>query len=181
MRRLSTLLLGGVAGMAVMLPLTATAAPAHQAAPAASSTGYTGPFVTMKVPAPCAFPQNNLRYYNDPAPAGTQFLRSGAHGHGGYLRCIYFAVSGPLTGTDHHYGKWLIFTADGRGLLIGPNGVEATYVNCALPGYRFPFPVGNGQPNDCGESWVSSDGDTWVYQDNTAGDLGKPMFPAVLP
>ena len=156
------------------------------AAPATTTTEVTT-FTTMKVPAACSFPQTDLRYYQDSAPAGSVFLRSGAHGHGGYLRCIYFAVTGPpsaLVG-DHPYGKWLVFTANGGlGLLIPQNGVDVTYVNCKLPGYRFPFPAGNGQPNDCGESWLpvgTGEAGTYVYQGNTAGDLGQPMFPPVLP
>jgi len=151
-----------------------------------ASADANGPYVTMRVPAVCAFPQTDLRYHNDVAPAGSVFLRSGAHGHGGYLRCIYFAVTGPpsaLVG-DHPYGKWLVFTANhGLGLLIPLSGIEADYVNCKLPGYHFPFPVGNGQPNDCGESWLPGNDELaqYLYKDNTAGDIGKTMFPPTLP
>jgi hypothetical protein len=165
---------------AIVLALTCSAVVfASNAKATSSGTDYGGPYTTMKVPSVCAFPQTDLRYYNDLAPSGSTSVRSGAHGHGGYLKCIYIAVDGPLSGTDHHYGKWLVFVSNGgKGLLIPLSGIEATYFNCALPGFHFPYPPGNGQPNDCGESWLPSDTGTWLYQDNTAGDLGKPMTPS---
>ena len=174
-----SLALGLVAGAAIVIPIAATGT--------TGTTDYTGPFTTAQhVPSVCLQPVTSTRYYNANAPAGTVELRTGGHGHGGYLKCIYIDLDGPpMYAGDHPYGKWLIFP--GLGIKIPqPNGLIVNYQECYGVGYSFPGgpePAGgNGSataPNDCGESYLLKDGGTWVYQDGPR--VGQPMFPAVTP
>lgn len=136
--------------------------------------------IPSPAPAYCGQQATDLKfairvYPADPAP-GQDYLRSGAHGHGGYLRCITFYV-GDKTGAA--YIKTLVIDqANGAGLLIPFNGVDVTYVNCKIPPMRFPPPPFTGI-NDCAESWGTTESN-WVFR--TAPDpVGSPMIPAATP
>ena len=137
----------------------ASAAPAK--APASATT-------TITVPAFCLNPTATHRTYPLNLPAADQYARSGEHGHG-RLTCIVF-----MTKT---YSKTLVLDQGTGGYLIGPAGLDVTYVDCGLPGYRFPPPPFTGT-NDCAEAWGSGEGH-WVFV--SGPDTGAPMFPAATP
>lgn len=150
---------------------------------ASGGTDYPGPFASdPHVPSACIVPVSETRYYFANAPAGTVELRTGGHGHGGYLKCIYIILDGPaMYPGDHPYGKWLVFP--GLGLKIPqPNGIIVNYQDCFQAGtknglpYHFPAAPSVGPQNDCGESFLSKDGGTWHYVGTTI-----PMYPATTP
>lgn len=167
-----------VLGVCLGLTLaTASAAPAAPRAAVPAAAEYTGPFVTVQhVPAVCITSVANTRYYNDSAGPGTVELRTGGHGHGGHLKCIYYFFDGPPQYTgDHVYGKWLILP--GTGVPIPqPDGLVIDVQNCFSPPGPGHLPYSFPVPNDCGEDWLTRDGQAWHY-----GHTGAPMFPAVTP
>jgi hypothetical protein len=167
-----------VTGLAAATLLAAAAPAAVASTYAAGSNDYKGPFTTAKVPAVCVTSVQQTRYYTTGPPQVTGpagYFRSGSHGHGGRLACIYFSTE---DAAGHVlYGKWLVFDQAAHGWLIPQLGLDVTYVNCALPGYRFPPPPYTGA-NDCGESWGPGEG-AWVYQTGPAA--GQPMFPPATP
>lgn len=156
------------AGFFVGISVPAIAQPHQKAVTAATITptpapaycGHKSPDGTFGIRAYTATP--------DPADV---FIRSGAHGHGGLLRCITFYV-GDAKGAL--YVKTIMFDPTTGGLLIPYNGVDVTYVNCALGNMRYPPPPYTGT-NDCAESWGTSE-DNWVFYDTT-----KPMIPSSTP
>jgi hypothetical protein len=154
----------GAAVFGVLVPAFAGQA-IPRAAPAASFT----------VPAYCRSSAAGERIYPLNAPAGDTYWRSGSHGHGGRIRCVYFAFGGLTGGTQ--YGKWLIVDQAQNGFAVPPGpGVDVTYVNCDPP-LRFPPPPFTGT-NDCAESWSTSEG-AWLFVSGPS--KGQPMMPSATP
>jgi len=151
-----------VAG-AVVTPVSAVPATTTSPAPA-----YCGQHTTTGA----AFA---IRVYPASPAAGQDYLRSGAHGHGGLLRCITFYV-GDKTGAQ--YVKTLVIDQGSGGLVIPVGGVDVTYVNCGLAPLRFPPPPFTGV-NDCGEAWGTSESG-WTFPPGSPTP-GLAMIPEATP